>query len=243
MKISDAEWQWDRKKLTVYFTAEKRVDFRDLVRDLAGQFKTRIELRQIGVRDEAARLSGVGRCGREYCCSTWLTELSPVNLGLAKDQRLSLNPSQISGGCGRLLCCLKYEHEFYVTTRKRFPKEGRMVVTVHGQEKVVAVDIFRERVFLRNEEGQRVVPLLQLKEEVEAAAGSAPAAVSAPAPTPASRPNPPRAEAPPPAPTASPADATSDPSAAPGSRPKRRRRGRRRRGGGGSGSPPKPSGD
>ena len=113
MKISDAEWQWDRKKLTIYFTSEKRVDFRNLVRELAGQFKTRIELRQIGVRDEAARLSGVGRCGREYCCSTWLTELSPVNLGLAKDQRLSLNPSQISGGCGRLLCCLAYEDDQY----------------------------------------------------------------------------------------------------------------------------------
>ena len=125
MKVSDAEWQWDRKQLTVFFTAEKRVDFRALVRDLAGHFRTRIELRQIGVRDEAARLGGVGRCGREYCCSTWLTELSPVNLALAKDQHLSLNPSQISGGCGRLLCCLKYEHEFYVTARKRFPKEGK----------------------------------------------------------------------------------------------------------------------
>ena len=103
MKISDTEWQWDRNKLTIYFTADKRVDFRALVRDLASLFRTRIELRQIGVRDEAARLSGVGRCGREYCCSTWLKELSPVNLGLAKDQHLSLNPSQISGGCGRLL--------------------------------------------------------------------------------------------------------------------------------------------
>ena len=108
MKVSDCEWQWDRAKLTIYFTAEKRVDFRTLVRDLASQFRTRIELRQIGVRDEAARLGGVGRCGREYCCSSWLKELSPVNLGLAKDQHLSLNPSQISGGCGRLLCCLKY---------------------------------------------------------------------------------------------------------------------------------------
>ncbi|MEO8139877.1 MAG: regulatory iron-sulfur-containing complex subunit RicT, partial [Gemmatimonadota bacterium] len=110
MKVSDTEWQWDKSKLTVFFTAEKRVDFRALVRDLATIFRTRIELRQIGVRDEAARLKGVGRCGREYCCSTWLTELSPVSLSLAKDQHLSLNPSQISGGCGRLLCCLKYEH-------------------------------------------------------------------------------------------------------------------------------------
>ena len=168
MKVSDTEWQWDRNKLTIYFTAEKRVDFRALVRDLASTFRTRIELRQIGVRDEAARLSGVGRCGREYCCSTWLTELSPVNLGLAKDQHLSLNPGQISGGCGRLLCCLKYEHEFYVAARKRFPKEGKTVRTAVGTEKVVAVDIFRERVFLRSEEhGSRIIPLVQLRDEVE----------------------------------------------------------------------------
>jgi cell fate regulator YaaT (PSP1 superfamily) len=168
MKISDTEWQWDRNKLTIYFTADKRVDFRALVRDLASLFRTRIELRQIGVRDESARLSGVGRCGREYCCSTWLKELSPVNLGLAKDQHLSLNPSQISGGCGRLLCCLKYEHDFYVTARKRFPKEGKTLRTAVGSEKVIAVDIFRERVFLRHEElGSRIIPLDQLRTEVE----------------------------------------------------------------------------
>jgi len=168
MKVSDTEWQWDRNKLTIYFTADKRVDFRALVRDLASLFRTRIELRQIGVRDEAARLSGVGRCGREYCCSTWLKELSPVNLGLAKDQHLSLNPSQISGGCGRLLCCLKYEHDFYVTARKRFPKEGKTLRTAVGAEKVIAVDIFRERVFLKHEElGSRIIPLVQLRAEVE----------------------------------------------------------------------------
>ena len=168
MKVSDTEWQWDRNKLTIYFTAEKRVDFRALVRDLASTFRTRIELRQIGVRDEAARLSGVGRCGREYCCSTWLSELSPVNLGLAKDQHLSLNPGQISGGCGRLLCCLKYEHDFYVAARKRFPKEGKTVRTAVGAEKVIAVDIFRERVFLRSEEhGSRIISLVQLRDEVE----------------------------------------------------------------------------
>jgi cell fate regulator YaaT (PSP1 superfamily) len=168
MKVSDTEWQWDRNKLTIYFTAEKRVDFRALVRDLASTFRTRIELRQIGVRDEAARLSGVGRCGREYCCSSWLKELGPVNLGLAKDQHLSLNPTQISGGCGRLLCCLKYEHEFYVAARKRFPKEGKTIRTSLGAERVVAVDIFRERVFLRSEEqGSRIISLVQLKDEVE----------------------------------------------------------------------------
>src|SRR5205085_104784 len=146
MKVSDAEWQWDKKKLTVYFTAEQRVDFRALVRDLASLFHTRIELRQIGARDEAKRLDGVGRCGRQYCCSSWLPELRPVSLSLAKDQHLSLNPSQISGGCGRLLCCLRYEHDFYVQTRKRFPKAGRVVRTALGADRVLAVDIFRETV-------------------------------------------------------------------------------------------------
>ena len=170
MKISDAEWQWDRKKLTIFFTAEKRVDFRALVRDLAGSFRTRIDLRQIGARDEAKRLDGLGRCGRQYCCSSWLPELKPVSLSLAKDQRLSLNPSQISGGCGRLLCCLRYEHEFYVTSRKRFPKEGRTIRTMQGKETVLAVDIFRERVLLRSEDGsQRSMSLPELKTEISTA--------------------------------------------------------------------------
>ncbi|MGE5730266.1 MAG: stage 0 sporulation family protein, partial [Gemmatimonas sp.] len=129
MKVSDAEWQWDRKKLTLYFTAEKRVDFRALVRDLAAAFRTRIELKQIGVRDEAKRLGGIGRCGREYCSASWLPELRPVNLQVAKDQRLSLNPSQISGACGRLMCCLRYEHEFYVPSRQRSPHDGTLIRT------------------------------------------------------------------------------------------------------------------
>ena len=167
MKVSDAEWQWDRRKLTFYFTAEKRVDFRSLVRDLAAVFRTRIELKQIGVRDEAKRLSGIGRCGREYCSASWLPDLRPVNLQIAKDQRLSLNPSQISGACGRLMCCLRYEHDFYVQARKRFPKEGRILVTVHGEEKVIANDIFRERVTLRSSEGDiRVVAVADLGREL-----------------------------------------------------------------------------
>jgi cell fate regulator YaaT (PSP1 superfamily) len=167
MKLSDAEWQWDRRKLTIYFTAEKRVDFRNLVRDLAALFRTRIELKQIGVRDEAKRLGGIGRCGREYCSASWLPELRPVNLGVAKDQRLSLNPAQISGACGRLMCCLRYEHDFYVQSRKRFPKETKVLVTARGEEKVVANDIFNERVTLRNVEGEtRVVALADLKREM-----------------------------------------------------------------------------
>lgn len=179
MKVSDIEWQWDRHQMTVYFSAEQRVDFRALVRELAGSFRTRIDLRQIGVRDEAARIGGVGRCGREYCCSTWLPELSPVSLSLAKNQSLSLNPSQISGGCGRLLCCLKYEHEFYVTSRKRFPREGKTVETLRGIEKVIAVDIFRERVYLRGADESRTIGLEDLREEMAGAAGGAPA-VAAP---------------------------------------------------------------
>jgi len=174
MKISDAEWQWDRKKLTFYFTAEKRVDFRNLVRELAAMFRTRIELKQIGVRDEAKRLDGIGRCGRQYCSSSWLPELRPVNLGVAKDQRLSLNPSQISGACGRLMCCLRYEHEFYVQQRKRFPKEGKLVRTSRGEEKIIANDIFRERVTLRGADGEvRLLGLDDLRAELESAgAGS-----------------------------------------------------------------------
>ncbi len=167
MKLSDAEWQWDRRKLTFYFTAERRVDFRALVRDLAAMFRTRIELKQIGVRDEAKRLSGVGRCGREYCSSSWLPDLRPVNLGVAKDQKLSLNPQQISGACGRLMCCLRYEHEFYVQSRRRFPKEGKILQTSLGEEKVVSCDIFNERVTLRTAEGDsRVVPLADLRQEI-----------------------------------------------------------------------------
>ncbi|HWP02858.1 MAG TPA: regulatory iron-sulfur-containing complex subunit RicT, partial [Gemmatimonadaceae bacterium] len=167
MKLTDAEWRWDRRKLTIYFTAERRVDFRALVRELAAIFRTRIELKQIGVRDEARRLSGIGRCGREYCSASWLPELRPVNLAVAKDQRLSLNPTQISGACGRLMCCLRFEHEFYVAQRRRFPKEGKPVTTARGTEIVLSNDIFRERVTLKGEDGEvRTVPLVQLRREM-----------------------------------------------------------------------------
>ncbi len=222
MKISDAEWQWDRRKLTLYFTAEQRVDFRALVRDLAGVFRTRIELRQIGARDEARRLSGIGRCGREYCSASWLPELRPVNLSVAKDQHLSLNPSQISGPCGRLLCSLHYEHEFYVQSRKRFPKEGKVLQTAVGPERVLAVDIFRDRVTLRSEEhGTRVVPLERLREEMGGAAAVTPPAT--PPTAPAVSPSP-----------ASPPAAAADPTSPARAGEGRRRRRRRPRGGGGT---------
>jgi cell fate regulator YaaT (PSP1 superfamily) len=179
MKITEAEWQFDRKKLIIYFTAERRVDFRELVRDLARTFRTRIELKQIGVRDEAALLGGVGRCGRELCCSTWLPELKPVSLQLAKDQRLSLNPAQISGCCGRLMCCLVYEHQTYVEARRRFPREGKTLRTSLGPEKVVSVDIWRERVVLKGQEGdRRTLTLDELRREV--AKGSDPRSPSGP---------------------------------------------------------------
>ncbi len=174
MKISDAEWQWDRNKLIIYFTADKRVDFRVLVRSLAKRYRTRIELKQIGVRDEAKRLDGVGRCGRELCSSNWLPELKPVTLQLAKDQNLSLNPSQISGACGRLMCSLRYEHDFYVQARKRFPKEGRQVTTAQGPERVVSVNIFSNCVTLEGLNGEhRTVALDDLKREAAEARRSA----------------------------------------------------------------------
>lgn len=170
MKVTEAEWQFDRKKLTIYFTADRRVDFRELVRELARTFRTRIELRQIGVRDEAALLGGIGRCGRELCCSTWLPELKPVSLQLAKDQGLSLNPAQISGCCGRLMCCLIYEHQTYVQARRRFPREGRILRTSRGEEKVLSVDIWGERITLKGEDGERrTLVLEELKQEVHAA--------------------------------------------------------------------------
>lgn len=167
MKVTETEWQFDRKKLIVYFTAERRVDFRALVRDLARAFRTRIELKQIGVRDEAALLGGVGRCGRELCCSTWLPELKPVSLQLAKDQRLSLNPAQISGCCGRLMCCLMYEHDSYVEARRKFPREGRMINTLHGPERVMSVNIFNDTITLRDDVGgHRTVTVVDLKREM-----------------------------------------------------------------------------
>jgi cell fate regulator YaaT (PSP1 superfamily) len=169
MKITEAEWQFDKNKLIIYFTADRRVDFRELVRSLARTFRTRIELKQIGVRDEAALLGGVGRCGRELCSSVWLPSLKPVSLQLAKDQKLSLNPAQISGCCGRLMCCLMYEHKTYVEARRRFPREGKTLRTSLGEEKVVSIEILRETVTLRSAEGEhRTVSLEELKSEVSA---------------------------------------------------------------------------
>ncbi len=161
MKLVDTEWQFDGNKIIFYFTAEKRVDFRQLVKDLAAIFKTRIELKQIGVRDEARRLGGFGRCGYRLCCATFLNEFEPVTLRAAKEQRLSLNPSQISGICGRLMCCLMYERVFYKEQNKKFPKEGKEYISIEGRdERVSGFDMFSEMVELQNREGfKRKIPL------------------------------------------------------------------------------------
>ncbi len=168
MKVSDAEWQWDRRRLTLYFTAEERVDFRALVRQLETHFGVRVQMWHIGPRDEAKRLDGVGHCGRQLCSASWLPELLPVKTSLAKEQRLStITPTQISGACGRLMCCLRYEHEFYVAARKRFPKQGKIVQTLLGDEKVDATDIFRDLVTLRTPAGDtRTIPLSQFRREL-----------------------------------------------------------------------------
>ena len=129
MKLVDVECSFDNNKLIFYFTADSRVDFRELVKDLASVFRTRIELRQIGVRDEAKMLGGIGVCGRPFCCRTFLTEFQPVSIKMAKEQGLSLNPTKISGTCGRLMCCLKYEQDFYEVEYRNTPKPGAYVST------------------------------------------------------------------------------------------------------------------
>lgn len=145
MKLVDVEYTFDRNKIIFYFTAEGRVDFRDLVKDLASVFRTRIELRQIGVRDEAKMLGGIGPCGRMLCCSTFLGDFEPVSIKMAKDQNLSLNPSKISGLCGRLMCCLKYENDEYEAAREQMPDVGDKVETPDGFGKVISMNIL-ERV-------------------------------------------------------------------------------------------------
>src|SRR5690606_192175 len=128
-------------KIIFYFTAEGRIDFRELVKDLAGIFRTRIELRQIGVRDEAKILGGIGPCGRPLCCSTWLGDFAPVSIKMAKDQNLSLNPTKISGLCGRLMCCLKYEHDNYESAKDEMPVVGSRVMTSMGEGKVTGLNV------------------------------------------------------------------------------------------------------
>ena len=153
MKLVSVEYTFDNSKILFYFTANGRVDFRSLVKDLAAVFKTRIELRQIGVRDEAKMLGGLGPCGRPVCCGSFLGDFQPVSIKMAKEQNLSLNPTKISGVCGRLMCCLKYEQDNYEQTRKRMPKVGKEVMTPDGAGVVWDLNIIKETVRVRIQKG------------------------------------------------------------------------------------------
>src|SRR5690606_35151933 len=146
MKLVDVEFTFDNNKVIFYFTADGRVDFRELVKDLAAIFKTRIELRQIGVRDEAKMIGGIGPCGKQVCCAQFLGEFDPVSIKMAKEQSLSLNPTKISGLCGRLMCCLKYEHETYEELLAKTPETGAIVITPMGKGTVVNSYTLLERV-------------------------------------------------------------------------------------------------
>jgi cell fate regulator YaaT (PSP1 superfamily) len=149
MKLIDVEYTFDNSKVIFYFTADGRVDFRELVKDLAAVFRMRIELRQIGVRDEAKMLGGIGSCGRPLCCSKWLSDFHPVSIKMAKQQNLSLNPSKISGTCGRLMCCLNFEDKTYKELRNGMPKDNERVETPDGLAKVVNVDYFNGKINTR----------------------------------------------------------------------------------------------
>ena len=156
MKLIDAGFSFDRSKIIFYFTAEGRIDFRDLVKDLASAFKTRIELKQIGVRDEAKMLGGLGPCGRALCCATYLKDFEPVTIKMAKEQNLPLNPTKISGLCGRLMCCLGYEYDTYKNLMKGLPHEGETVKTAKGQGKVISVNAIKRAVTVELEDGSQI---------------------------------------------------------------------------------------
>jgi cell fate regulator YaaT (PSP1 superfamily) len=176
MKIVRAEYNYDGSRLVFFFAAEKRIDFRKLVQDLARSFRARIELRQIGVRDEAKLMGGIGRCGLALCCSTWLTEFNPVSIKMAKLQDLPLSPMDISGVCGRLLCCLAYESDYYAEAKQRLPKRGKVIDTPHGPGTVTQVDVVKESVLVELENQATVeVPYQELP------------AVAQPPPSPARR--------------------------------------------------------
>ena len=149
MKLVSVEYTFDNSKIIFYFTANGRVDFRELVKDLASVFKMRIELRQIGVRDEAKMLGGLGACGRQICCGAFLGDFQPVSIKMAKEQNLSLNPTKISGQCGRLMCCLKYEQDYYEATLKKLPKVGKDIMTPDGAGVVTEINPIREKVKVR----------------------------------------------------------------------------------------------
>jgi cell fate regulator YaaT (PSP1 superfamily) len=156
MKLVETEYSFDRKKIIFYFTSEGRVDFRHLVKELAKIFRARIELRQIGVRDEAKLMGGFGPCGRNLCCATFLKDFEPVTIKMAKEEGLPLNPPKISGLCGRLMCCLSYEYECYKHLSKGLPKEGERIHTKEGKGKVINVNVFKRKATVELEEGRQI---------------------------------------------------------------------------------------
>ena len=174
MKLVEAEYTLDRSKIMFYFTADGRVDFRELVKDLAGIFHTRIELRQIGVRDESKMIGGLGICGQPFCCSRFLTDFQPVSIKMAKEQGLSLNPGKISGACGRLMCCLKYEQEAYEDLIRRTPKVGFTVSTPDGEGTVVEVSLLTGALKVRLSSGDSTTENYYNKSEVRVLRGKRP---------------------------------------------------------------------
>ncbi len=157
MKLVRAEYLFDGSKIVFYFTADGRVDFRELVRDLAQHFRTRIEMRQIGVRDEAKMVGGLGCCGRELCCSSYLRSFAPVSVKMAKAQGLALNPSKISGQCGRLLCCLAYEYDTYNELRKNLPKCGKKLNLPDGPAEVISLNVLAQKITVADKDGRREI--------------------------------------------------------------------------------------
>ena len=156
MKLTDVEYKFNNTKILFFFTADGRIDFRDLVKELAANYKTRIELRQIGVRDEVKRIGGNGVCGRELCCCSFLNNFETVSIKMAKEQNLSLNLSKISGNCGRLMCCLKYENDVYEEKLSRLPHVGAIVKTEDGEGEIVNVEILAERVRVKLQKGEDI---------------------------------------------------------------------------------------
>lgn len=167
MKAIDVDYTFDGSKILFYFTAENRVDFRELVKDLAGIYRTRIELRQIGVRDEAKMLGGLGICGRPFCCSSFLGEFQPVSIKMAKEQSLSLNPSKISGTCGRLMCCLKYEQDCYEELLKITPKAGALVETAEGRGVVEDANILTGMLKVKLDKSPDAPPISVKRDDVK----------------------------------------------------------------------------
>ncbi len=167
MKLVDVEYTFDNSKILFYFTSDGRVDFRELVKDLAAMFRTRIELRQIGVRDEAKLLGGIGICGRPFCCSSFLNGFQPVSIKMAKEQGLSLNPVKISGTCGRLMCCLKYEQEAYSDLLKTTPKVGAIVSTQDGKGTVIEVNLLTRKLTVRLDKAPDAAPTIYKADDVK----------------------------------------------------------------------------